>query len=389
MKKVAIISYYHTESSLCLAKNIANNGISVDYYFFRLLPTDTGRVPGIEYQRAKRVLGVHHLTPEEIPEMISYMNKSNVNFYTVGTLGESRRYRFVSWLIMKITFFFVKQKNYDAINIVGQAPPVERIHNTFKHCNLIHTIHEVGSHQDGISTTSLINAIIKDKSKVIFHSESTLQRFLNITGSNNNPVRVIPFGKFETNLLYEKDVDLGIDIPKGQIVFLCFGRIKPYKGLDLLLEAVNELEKTHPRFTLIIAGSGNDPSLESFNKKENCIIFNRHLSNNEMMKLNRLASAVLMPYHSASQTGIAPTAFLLGNPIVATSVGALPEVIVDHKNGLLVEKDNAIAFANAMKQLIDNPNLVQRLREGATQFGCKDKYDWTCIAQETLEFYFS
>ena len=76
MKKFAIISYYHTESSLCLAKNVANTGISVDYYFFRLLPTDTGRVPGIEYQRAKRVLGLHHLSPEEIPEMINYMNKN-------------------------------------------------------------------------------------------------------------------------------------------------------------------------------------------------------------------------------------------------------------------------------------------------------------------------
>lgn len=389
MKKVAIISYYHTESSLCLAKNVATPGISVDYYFFRLLPTDTGRVPGIEYQRAKRVLGLHHLAPEEIPEIINYMNNSNVNFYAVGTLGETRRYRFVSWLIMKLTMFFVKQKNYDAINIVGQAPPVERIHNTFKHCNLIHTIHEVGSHQDGISTTSLINAIIKDKSKVIFHSESTLRRFLNINGSNNNPVKVIPFGKFETNLLYEKDVDLGIDIPKGQIVFLCFGRIKPYKGLDLLLEAVNELERTSSRFSLIIAGSGNDPSLDSFNKKANCIIINKHLSNNEMMKLNRLASVVLMPYHSASQTGIAPTAFLFGNPIVATSVGALPEVIVDHKNGLLVEQDNAKAFSNAMKQLIDNPDLLQRLREGASQFGCNDKYDWACIATKTIDFYFS
>ena len=74
MKKVAIISYYHTESSLCLAKNIANLGNRVDYYFFRLLPSDTGRVPGIEYHRAKRVLGLHHLTPEEIPEITEYMN---------------------------------------------------------------------------------------------------------------------------------------------------------------------------------------------------------------------------------------------------------------------------------------------------------------------------
>ena len=110
MKKVAIISYYHTESSLCLAKNIANTGISVDYYFFRLLPTDTGRVSGIEYERARRKMGLHHLTPEEIPVMIEYMNNSNVNFYIVGTFGESRRYRFFSWFIMRLTMFFVKQK---------------------------------------------------------------------------------------------------------------------------------------------------------------------------------------------------------------------------------------------------------------------------------------
>ena len=42
-----------------------------------------------------------------------------------------------------------------------------------------------------------------------------------------------------------------------------------------------------------------------------------------------------------------------------------------------------------MKQLIDNPDLLQRLREGASQFGCNDEYDWANIASKTIDFYFS
>ncbi len=388
MKKIAIISYYHTESSLCLAKYIAQSGFQVDYYFFRLFQGEN-TMSGIEFQRAKRRLGIHQLAEKEIPEMYSYAGNAPIKFFTIGTIGEIPRYRWFSWIIMKLSMLQVKSKKYDAINVVGQVSPVLRIHNSLKMENLIHTIHEVGSHQKNIPTTPLMNAIIRDHSKVIFHSQSTCDRFKAIGDTSHNKIAIIPFGKFETNLLYEKDEDLNLDIPQNKTVFLFYGYIKPYKGLDLLAAAMERLKTISDKFTLIVAGMGSDPNLDTFNRMENCIVINRYLSNNEMMRLNRLSSVVLMPYHTASQTGIAPTVFMFCNPIIATRVGALPEVIENGKNGILVEPEDVDAFAGAMKQMVENPELVKELSKGASQFGNGDKYDWKAIAKKTIEFYFN
>ena len=386
MEKIAIISYYHTESSICLAKYIAQRGIQVDYYFFRTLQGKSA-VPGIEFQRAKKCMGIHLLTKNEIPEMYLYAEQAPINYFVIGTLGESRRHRLLTWLIMKIALLQIRCKNYDAINVVGQVPPVLRIHNSLKGENLIHTIHEVGSHQDNIATTPLLNAVIRDHSRIIFHSQSTYDRFKAIGNTEQNKVVVIPFGKFETNLLYEKDGNLDLNIPKDKLVFLFYGYIKPYKGLDILAVAIKKLRPLSDKFVLIVAGNGYVPHIDEFKRIDNCIVINRFLSNNEMMKLNRLASVVLMPYHSASQTGIAPTVFMFSNPIIATRVGALPDVIEDDKNGILVDPEDAEAFANAMKEMIVNPLLVKKLSKGAAMFGNGDKYDWKNIAKKTVDFY--
>lgn len=388
MKKIAIVSYYHTESSLCLAKYIAQQGVHVDYYFFSLLQEDTQ--PGIEYQRAKLHLGTNQLTENEIPEMYSYVGETSVNYYVIVRLGGMwRRLTWLTWLITKIAMLQIKTKKYDAINVVGQAEPVLRVHNSLRGVNLIHTIHEVGSHQNNIPTTPLLNAIIRDHSKLIFHSQSTYERFRAIGDTGHNKAAIIPFGKFETNLLYEKEEKLNLDIPQDKVVFLLYGYIRPYKGLDLLATVMEKLEYLSDKFVLILAGEGNDPNLEKFNLMRNCIVLNRFLSNNELMRLNRIATVVLMPYHTASQTGIAPTCFMFGNPIIATNVGALSEVIINGKNGILVESENADAFATAMKQVVENPDLIKDLSNGAIKFGDGDRYDWKIIAKKTMEFYFN
>lgn len=388
MKKIAIVSYYHTESSLCLAKHIAQQGIHVDYYFFSLLRENSQ--PGIEYRQAKLCLGTQQLTENDIPEMYSYVGDAPINFFVIVRLGGMwRRLTWLTWLITKIAMLRIKSKNYDTINVVGQVAPVLRIHNSLKGENVIHTIHEVGSHQNNIPTTPLLNAIIRDHNKVIFHSQSTCDRFRAIGDTSHNKAKIIPFGKFETNLLYERDENLKLEIPKDKIVFLFYGYIKPYKGLDLLIAAMERLKSLSDKFVLIVAGEGNDPHLEKTNQMRNCIVINRFLSNNELMKLNRIASVVLMPYHSASQTGIAPTCFMFGNPIIATNVGALSEVIENGGNGILVEPEDVEAYANAMKQMVENPHLIKKLSNGASKFGDGDKYDWKVIAKKTIEFYYN
>lgn len=388
MKKIAIISFFHYETSLCLAKYLSKQGIKVDYYAIVDLIKDKGCVSGFEYSKASKRLGLHLLTENETPEIYSYTKGLNVKYYLLRVLSYSSNLYYCNSLIFKIAMNNIKKMHYDAINIVGQHKWVELIHNFLKEENIIHTLHEVGSHQNDITSTPLLNRLIKDKSKVILHSKSTLERFKAIPGSEKCYNCVIPFGKMETLLLYDKDVEVPLTIDISKPTFLFYGYLQPYKGLDLLAKAMHELKDDYDKFNLIVAGGGIDNNIPYFISLPNCNVINRFLSNEEMMKLNKIATAVLLPYKTASQSGIVTNTYLYGKPIIGTNVGALSETINNRENGLLVESGDYKGFAFAMKCIMTDSNLYKRLCQGALNFGNGDEFDWNTIAKNTIKIMF-
>lgn len=185
-------------------------------------------------------------------------------------------------------------------------------------------------------------------------------------------------------MLYRKQTELKVRFNNSYPIFLFYGFIKPYKGLDLLKQAYTILNEKDIHFNLIIAGAGEDPSLPYFVSNNNSIVINRFLTDDEMMYLNEISDVVLLPYKTASQSGIIPTSFMFGNPIIATKVGALTESVKDGENGILVKPGDAVAFANAMQSLINDKNLMSKLKRGAEMYGNGDEYDWHTIAKQTL-----
>lgn len=384
--KIAIISFFHPESSLCLAKHLAAEGLEVDYYTITDIVHDQGAMSGFEYKSAPKRPGICRLKDIDIPEIMSWAGELPVRWHLIRIWWFSNKSKVFNLPIWWWSLRHIKKQNYDAINIIGQHPWVRIIHKALKRENITHSLHEVGSHQNSVPTNDLINSIICDKSKVIFHSRATAKRFHQLPHSKNCRITIIPFGKFETSLLYERDVPIKHNLDLSKPTFLFYGFIKPYKGLDLLAAAMKHLSPIHDKFNMIIAGGGQDNSLPYFQAQNNCLVINRYLSNEEMMKLNRISSAVVLPYHTASQTGIIPTCFLYAKPVIATSVGAFTENIAQMQNGILVEPENPVALAKAMQECIDNESLLKKLSEGAANYGNGDEYDWKIIAKRTKDF---
>ena len=77
---------------------------------------------------------------------------------------------------------------------------------------------------------------------------------------------------------------------------------------------------------------------------------------------------------------------MFGNPIIATNVGALAEVVTNNVNGYVVPPNDAEQFASAMRRIIENKSTFESLRKGALQFGHGDEFDWNNIAKETIDF---
>lgn len=386
MTNVAIIAFFHLEASLCLAKYMAKQGLNVDFYAITDTIRDKGFVSGMEYFKAKKVQGIYKLREIDIPEIYEDTKNLPIAHFLIRIPSYSQKLWWLDKIILKRALNKIKKQKYYAINIVGQQPWVEYIHDQLRTEKICHTFHEIGSHANGDFLTPLMGKVIKDRSKVILPSHATYSRFISLPGAEHCEAAYIPVGKHETMLLYERDCELSIPLDLSKPTFLFYGFIRTYKGLDLLKEAHSLLSKEYDKFNLIIAGGGSDPTLSYFEKQKNCFVINRFMTDEELMKLNRICSVVVLPYKSASQSGIILTSFMFGNPIIATNVGALAETIKDEYNGLIVEPNNPVAFSKAMNRMIEDKRLFDELHENAKKFGCGDENDWNVIAKQTKDF---
>jgi len=161
--------------------------------------------------------------------------------------------------------------------------------------------------------------------------------------------------------------------------FLFFGRIRAYKGLDLLRDAFAALRARHPGATLRVVGEGDAeacaPGLAAL---PGVTLESRWVPDSEMPALVASARAVVLPYREASQSGVLPIAFALGVPVVATPVGGLAAQVGHGVSGLVAREVSAPALAEAMATMLE-PAGRAGLAEGALAAGAR-LADWDAQA---------
>jgi glycosyltransferase involved in cell wall biosynthesis len=149
-------------------------------------------------------------------------------------------------------------------------------------------------------------------------------------------------------------------------VVLFFGVWSKYKGIEVLLDAFAQVRDELPASRMVLAGdAGADIDvatvLERTEQIGNVDARPGYVPIDDVAPLFDCARVVATPYIRATQSGVAHLAFTFGRPVVATSVGDLPEVIQDGVTGLLVEPDDAEGLANAILRLLSDPSLAARL----------------------------
>jgi glycosyltransferase involved in cell wall biosynthesis len=159
--------------------------------------------------------------------------------------------------------------------------------------------------------------------------------------------------------------------------FVHLGRMRAYKGLDLLRDAWAIFAPRHPGATLLVAGEGDPEALApGLSALPGVTVTARWLHEAEMASLIAAADAVLLPYREASQSGVAPAAHGLGVPVVVTPVGGLVEQVRDGIDGLVARAMTAPALAEAMEAVAADP---ARFAAGARESG-RRLADWDAIA---------
>jgi glycosyltransferase involved in cell wall biosynthesis len=184
------------------------------------------------------------------------------------------------------------------------------------------------------------------------------------------------------------DVADSVPEQRGRPTILFFGRIWEYKGLEYLIRAEPLISAQVPDATIVIAGQGEDLGRyrRLMSRPDRFVVHNQFVSTEQRAELFRQASVVVLPYVEASQSGVIPIAYSFMKPVVATTVGGLPDMVEHGRTGYLVPPRDEQALANA---------IVRLLRDAAlrTQMGVngRRKLDAECapgvIARQTLAVY--
>lgn len=177
-----------------------------------------------------------------------------------------------------------------------------------------------------------------------------------------------------------------LGLPEHENIILFFGFIRRYKGLDILLEAMQLLKSRNAGIKLMIAGEfyeDEKPYLEQIQRsgiEDQLIIRTRFIADSEVKYYLCAADAVIQPYRNATQSGVTPLAYHFEKPMVVTNVGGLPLLVPDQKVGLVVDPDPESIATGILRfyQLGEN-HFIPHLRIE------KQKYSWANMANTITE----
>ena len=166
-------------------------------------------------------------------------------------------------------------------------------------------------------------------------------------------------------------------------VLLFFGFVRPYKGLEYLLEAMPKV-LTEIDAHLLVVGEFWAPEseytryIDDLGLSEHVTIVNRYIPNEEVAAFFSAADVVVLPYTEATQSGVAQIAYGLKKPVITTTVGGLGEVVKHGETGFLVPPADSEALANAIVRYFQEELSAQFAANIRDQLHC---FSWASLVE--------
>lgn len=187
----------------------------------------------------------------------------------------------------------------------------------------------------------------------------------------------------------EASSNLGMNSDKKTLLF--FGLIREYKGLDILLKAMDLLDNN---YQLIIAGEcyGDfriyQDIIDSLHNKNNIKVLEEYIPDEMVSTLFSASDVLILPYRDATQSGVVAVAYQMETPLIATNVGALGETIRKGSTGLVVDNVTPEALAASINQYFEEETTN---KEMYTKNIIKEKQrlSWNSFSKAILEFHSS
>ena len=347
--------------------------------------------------------------------------KGGISHYTgllSRTLARRYEFRLISWKMQYPKFLFPReQKDYgndgfkaeNAEYLINTANPInikkvasdiarwrpdlvilEWWHPYFAPCYMLlqHFIpakilficHNVFPHERFPLDKCLTRLTLKKGDFFILHAEKEATELCTIIPKPNYRVNVHPtYEAFAHGEMPDR-------IYNGKTL-LFFGFVRPYKGLSVLLKAMQAL----PDIKLLCVGDFDgkrgkyEEEIEELGIAGRVEITDGYIPDTEVKYWFSQCDAAVLPYTSATQSGIAQIAFGFRKPVIATTVGGLPEVIEDGKTGVLCKPDDPVDLARGIERFYAIRDEVPFAENIETESG---RFSWEALADTIHELAF-
>jgi glycosyltransferase involved in cell wall biosynthesis len=238
----------------------------------------------------------------------------------------------------------------------------------------------------GTRIAGTLSGLLAEMDAVVVHSQHGARRLETDFGVSADRLRVIPHGAFDYLTRQPKELPLPEELREvdGPVI-LAFGLVRPYKGMDVLIEAFRRIEGAE----LWIVGAARmpmEPLRELARAAPGRVRFvDRFISDPEIQAFMRRADLVVLPYRNIEQSGVLYTALAFGRPLVLSSVGGFPE-IAEQGAARLVPPEDPGALALTIQELLADPGAREALGAAAAE-AARTRYSWEEIARATIDLY--
>ena len=256
-----------------------------------------------------------------------------------------------------------------------------------KHCKVISILDNVIPHEPHFFDAPLTKYFLEGSTGSVTLCEAVSKDLLALKPDSEYRVIQHPlyshFGKKRERK--EAEEKLGLTSGKRNILF--FGLIREYKGLDILLEAFRLLDDS---YQLIIAGEpyGSfdkyQKIIDSLSGKDRIHMSLKYIKDSEVTDYFSAADVAVLPYRSATQSGISSVSYHFEVPMIVTDVGGLNETIGKRGTGIVAAEGTPEAIAEQIRKYFADPqisgNCITNIRQE------KERLSWSTFARKLTDF---
>jgi glycosyltransferase involved in cell wall biosynthesis len=236
---------------------------------------------------------------------------------------------------------------------------------------------------------------------IFVHTEKMKSELLEDFGIRERAVTVIPFGinnSVPDTDLTPAQAKLRLGIRDDERTILFFGNIGPYKGVDFLVTAFQQIVARNTAYRLIIAGKprgGSERYLEAIQQtisrdthRGRVIQRIGYIPDEETELYFKAADVLALPYTQVSQSGVLFLGYSFGLPVIAADVGSLGEEVVEGRTGFLCRPCDPVELANTIETYFES-DLFKALasRRQEIRAYANERHSWDAVGETTRRIY--